>query len=61
MYIERLKILDQGSEDPWFYPIPTAFPSTPSKKQTRDLEPAVDADVDDDFKAFQSPSKNSSA
>ncbi|KAJ7250673.1 hypothetical protein C8J57DRAFT_1521079 [Mycena rebaudengoi] len=61
MYIERLKILDQGSGDPWSYPIPTAFPSTPSKKRSRDLEPAVDADVDDDFKAFQSPSKKSRA
>ncbi|KAJ7866258.1 hypothetical protein B0H14DRAFT_3442529 [Mycena olivaceomarginata] len=28
MYIERLKILDQGSGDPWSYPIPSAFPST---------------------------------
>ncbi|KAF8170545.1 hypothetical protein K438DRAFT_1982692 [Mycena galopus ATCC 62051] len=58
MYIERLKILDQGSGDPWSYPIPT---STPSKKRTRNLESAVDADVDDDFKAFQSPSKKSRA
>ncbi|KAJ7871975.1 hypothetical protein B0H14DRAFT_2570483 [Mycena olivaceomarginata] len=61
MYIERLKILDQGSGDPWSYPIPSAFPSTLSKKCTRHLEPVVDADVNDDFKAFQSPSKKSRA
>ncbi|KAJ7251173.1 hypothetical protein B0H12DRAFT_650971 [Mycena haematopus] len=61
IYIERLKILDRGSGHHWSYPIPTSFPSTPSKKRTRDFEPAVDADVDDDFKAFQSPSKKSRA